>query len=170
MDRATRLLVNLTSMEVSNLLDFLKSGVGDCRILSTFYFMLRPQGGSLVPMGIMVPVLSLESGLENLLIPVWIGVEIGMDPSTPVLIIHHRVLLVHSLPGIDLAKISSTLGVSSVCDVSLIVDFVSRSKTETSPMIRQHIFLSMIQLVVWVTLSGLLVRFPCASLTVTVFN
>ena len=71
---ATRLLVNCPSIEVSNLLDFLKYGVTDCRILSIFGLALRQQGGALVPMLIlvmlpMVPVLSLEAEVEDFLIP-----------------------------------------------------------------------------------------------------
>ena len=60
-------------MEVLNLLDFTKSAVVDCRILSIFGIMLRPQCGALVwsqfIMGILVLVLSLEVGLEYSLIP-----------------------------------------------------------------------------------------------------
>ena len=74
MGDTTRLLVNYPSMEVSNLLDFLKSGVADCRISSIFGITLRPQGGEVVPMGILfpvplVPVLLLENGVEDFLIP-----------------------------------------------------------------------------------------------------
>ena len=74
MGSATRLLVNCPSMEVSNLLDFLKYEVADFRILSIFGLTLRPQSGAVVPMGILIPVPlvplpSLEAGVENLLIP-----------------------------------------------------------------------------------------------------
>ena len=66
-------------MEVSNLLDFLKYGVADCCILSIYGITLRPQGGIEAPMEILVLIplvteLSLESRVEYLLIPLWIGV------------------------------------------------------------------------------------------------
>ena len=68
------LLVNFQSMEVSNLLDFPKYGVLDCRISSIFAFTLRPQVGAVVPMAILdlvtlVISLSPESGVEGFLIP-----------------------------------------------------------------------------------------------------
>ena len=74
MGGATRLLVNCPSMEVSNLLDFIKYELADFRILSIFGLALRPQGGSVVQLGILVPVplvplMSLEAVLEYLLIP-----------------------------------------------------------------------------------------------------
>ena len=74
MGGTSRLLVKYLSMEVSNVLDFLKYGVADCRILSIYGLVLRPQGGEVVPMGILVavplvPLLSLEAGVEDLLIP-----------------------------------------------------------------------------------------------------
>ena len=80
---------------------------------------LSPQGGELFPMVILitvtlVPVLSLEAGLEDLLIPLSIGVEIGIDPSTPVLLICRRVLLVHVLPKGTSTKIYITAGINSV--------------------------------------------------------
>ena len=61
-------------MEVLHFLDFPKCAVVDCRILSIFGLMLRLQGGALAPMEIMVsllmvPELSLESGVEYLIIP-----------------------------------------------------------------------------------------------------
>ena len=60
-------------MKVSNLLDFLRSGVADCHILSIFGLTLRPQGAAVIPTEILVPVplvpsLSLEAGVEDLLI------------------------------------------------------------------------------------------------------
>ena len=127
-------------MEVSNLLDFLKFGVAHCRISSIYGLMLKPQGGQASLMEILVlvppvPALSLEAGMEYLFIPLWIGVEIGMDLSTPVLLIRRRVLIVHVLPNIASANISFTPIVSSVFGVSLIVGFIGRDKTETSTMV-----------------------------------
>ena len=52
----TILLVNCQSMEVSNLLDFLKSGVLDFCVLTIFGLTLIPQVGSVVPMGILFPL------------------------------------------------------------------------------------------------------------------
>ena len=49
MGGATRLSVNCRSIEVSNLLDFLKSGVVDCHISSISGLTLSPQGGAVVP-------------------------------------------------------------------------------------------------------------------------
>ena len=49
MGGATRLLVNCRSMEMSNILDFLKYGVADCHILSISGLKLSPQGGAVVP-------------------------------------------------------------------------------------------------------------------------
>ena len=56
MGGTTILLVNCQSMEVSNLLDFLKFGVVDCRVLTIFGLTLIPQVGSVVPMGILFPL------------------------------------------------------------------------------------------------------------------
>ena len=69
MSGSARLLVNCSSMEVSNLLEFLKSGVVDDHISSIFGITLRSQGGAVVSMVIMVMVPlvmvpSLESGVE----------------------------------------------------------------------------------------------------------
>ena len=74
MGGAIRLLVNCTSMEVSNLLEILKYGVMDFHIRSIFRLALSPHGGVIFPMEIMVtvslvPVLSMENGVEHLLIP-----------------------------------------------------------------------------------------------------
>ena len=44
-----RLLVNCRSMEVSNLLEFLKYGVADCLILSISELTLGPHGGTVFP-------------------------------------------------------------------------------------------------------------------------
>ena len=79
MGGATILLVNFLSMEVSNLLDSLKSWVADCRILSICGLTLRTQVRKVVPLGILVPVplvllLSLGAGVEYFLIPLQIGV------------------------------------------------------------------------------------------------
>ena len=66
--------VNLPSMEVSIFLDFLKSGVGYCHISSISGLALKPYGGSVVLMGILVPVplvliLSLKYGASDFIIP-----------------------------------------------------------------------------------------------------
>ena len=106
--------------------------------------MLRPQGesvvASIVTMGILVLLLSLEAGVKYFLIPQLIGVENGMDLSTPVLMIHCEVLLVQALPNVASVNISFTAGVSSICGVILITEilgFVGGGKTETSSMVRQ---------------------------------
>ena len=73
MGGATRILGNFPSMAASNVLEFINSRVADCHILSILGLTLRPQGGavlvSLVPMGILVTILSLEARVEDLLIP-----------------------------------------------------------------------------------------------------
>ena len=73
MGGVTRLLVNFLSMEVSNLSESMRSGVANFHILPIFGLTLMPQGGvvvvSLVPTVIMVPILLLEAGLEDVLIP-----------------------------------------------------------------------------------------------------
>ena len=56
MGNATRSSVNCRSMEVSNLLEFIKSRVADFRILSNSGIMLRPQGWEVAPMEILVLV------------------------------------------------------------------------------------------------------------------
>ena len=69
-----------------------------------------------------------------------IGVEIGMDPSTPVLLIRRVVLLVHALPDVTSANIYFTTGVISVYGVSpitAILGFFDGGKTEISLMVRQ---------------------------------
>ena len=141
MGGVTRLLANCWSIEASNLLDFLKYGVADCYKSSTYELTLRPQFGAVPPMETLflvtlVPSLSLESGLEYFLIPLWIGLEIGMDPSMPVLMIRRGVMLIHALIDVAFTNISCTTGFISVCGVSLIVRLVGGGKTETSPMVR----------------------------------
>ena len=79
MGGANRILVNCLSMEVSNLLDFFKYGVVDCRLLSISRLMLRPQRGAVAPMKFLVmvplvPALSLKVGVGDFLIPLSIGV------------------------------------------------------------------------------------------------
>ena len=104
-----------------------------------------------------------------------------MDLPTPVLLILRGVLLVHVLPDVASAKISFTAGVISVYGVSLIVRFVDRGKTGTSPMVQtlynfwsKTLFLVWVNvsgpLLVWVYVSESLVRLPCASLAVALFN
>ena len=82
-------------------------------------------------------VLSLESGVEDLLIPLLIGVGIGIDLSTPVLLIRRGVLLVNTFPNIASANVSFNAGVISVCGFSLVVEFIGGGKIETSPMVRK---------------------------------
>ena len=176
MGGATRLLVNSWSLEVYNLLDFLKYWVADCHKFSISRLMLRPQSGSVAPMKIVVLVplflaLSLESGVKYLLITLSIVLDIGMDISTPLLMIHWSVLIVHTLPDVASAKISFTAGVSSVCGVSLNVVFLGGGTTKNYLMVRQlNNLWSRIPLLVWVTVSRLLVRSTCASLAVALFN
>ena len=82
---------------------------------------------------------------------------------------------------ISSTNISFTIDISSICDTVLIVSFVGGSKTETFKMVRplKQIW-SNITLLVGVTVSGLLlvqvtvseplVRLPCVSLAVNIFN
>ena len=129
-------------MEVSNLLEFLKSGVADFRVSSIFGFKLRPKDGPVLPMVFLVlvplvPLLTLKASVEDLLSLLQIGVKIRMDLSTPVLLIRRKVILVHALHGVTLTKIFSIEGVRSVCGVSIVVRFISGGKAETSMMVRQ---------------------------------
>ena len=94
-----------------------------------------------------------------------------MDPSTPVLLIRRGDLLVHALPDVARANISFISGVSSIYGVSIIIGFVSKGKTETSLMVGQlNNCWSKITLLVWLTVSGSLIRSPCVSLVVAIFN
>ena len=97
-----------------------------------------------------------------------------MGMSAPALLIFPRVLLFHVLPNVVYANIYFTAGISSVCGDSLIAEilrFISRGKTDTSPIVRQlNNSWYNIPLLVLVTVSGSLVRSPCASLAVAVFN
>ena len=97
-----------------------------------------------------------------------------MDLSTPFLMIRPGFLLVHTLSDVAPVSISFTTGIGSVCGVFLILailGLVGGGKTETSLMVRQlKMFWSKIPLLVLVTVSGSLVRPPCASLAVAVFN
>ena len=164
MGGATRLLVNCRSMEVSNLLYFLKSGVADCRILSISGLMLRTQGGAVVT------IIKIRDGDEVSLIPQEWPILPGMVPSTPILIIFRGVLLVHALPGVASTNIFFTASVISICAAS-ITGFVGGVKAEIYPMVRQlNNVSSSILLLVWVTASELFVRLPCASLAVALFN
>ena len=164
MGSATRLLVNFHSMEVSNLLDLLRSGVADCLLLQIYRTTLRPQGGAVVPM---IPIIS---GEEVSLIPQACPMFPEVVPLTPVLLICRGVLLVYTLLDVVSAKIFFTVGVIRVCGASTI-GFTGRVWTGTSPMVRKlNNFPSKITLLVWVTVSGLLVRSPCVSLTVAFFN
>ena len=79
MGGTTRLSVNFHSMKVSNYLDFIKYGVVDCHILSTSLLTLNTQGGEVVKMEtllplLLVPLLSMESGVEYFLITLSTGV------------------------------------------------------------------------------------------------
>ena len=70
---ATKILVKYPTMEVSNLLESLRFGVPDFHLFSIPGIMRSSAGEAvlvmLVPMVILVPVISLEAGMEVLLIP-----------------------------------------------------------------------------------------------------
>ena len=177
MDGATKIFVKFLSMKVSNLSKFLRFWVADCRLFPIPGIMRSPASEAVmlprVQMLILVPVLSLDSRLEVLLIPLWIWVENGVDPSTPVLLIRCRVLFIHALPNVASANISCTSGISSVCgasSIAAILDFVRVDKTETSLMVPKQWFWSIIPLLVWVTVSVSLARLTCASLVVALFK
>ena len=105
----------------------------NCFILTRFALSL------FLPEPELLPMLSLEAGGGFLLIPLLIGVEIGVDLSTPVLMILRGVLLVHVLLDDASAMISFTSGISSVRGASSIAPilwFVRGCKTETSPIVR----------------------------------
>ena len=73
MGGATEILVNFPSMEASNLSDFLIFGEADFRLLPIPGLLKSSSGGAvlvlLITMEILVPVMSLESGVEVSLIP-----------------------------------------------------------------------------------------------------
>ena len=161
---ATRLLVNFWPMEVSNLLDFMRSGEVDCRLFPISGIMLRPQGEALVP------IIPIRYGEEVSLIPQSWPMFPGLVLLTPVLLTCRSVLLVHAFPDAASANISFDAGAISVYGTSTI-GFVGGGWTGTSLMVRQvNTFSSKILLLVWVTVSGLLVILPCASLLVALFN
>ena len=97
-----------------------------------------------------------------------------MYPSIPVLMICRRVLLFNVLPDVSSLKIYFAAVFSRDCGGSIIeaiLGFIVGGKTETYPMVRQlNNFRSKIPLLVQVHVSRLLVRSPCASLMVAVFN
>ena len=94
-----------------------------------------------------------------------------MDPSRPGILICCRVLLVHALPSIAPENIFSNAGVISVCGGITIIGFISGGKKETSLMVcKLKMFWSNFLLLVKVSVSVSLVRLPCASLAVYVFN
>ena len=72
MGGTTKSLVNFTSMAASNLSEFLIFGEVDCHLFPIPGLLISSAGGvvlvPLIPMGILVPVLSLESGVEAFLI------------------------------------------------------------------------------------------------------
>ena len=72
MGGATKLLVNFQSMAASNLLEFLRFGEADCHLFPITGILISSASGAvLVPlftMEMLVPLLSMESGLEFLLI------------------------------------------------------------------------------------------------------
>ena len=72
MDPRPVLLENFPSMEMSNLLEFLKFGVADCCLFPIPEFLRSLGGGKilvlLVQMEILVPLVSLEPGVEVFLI------------------------------------------------------------------------------------------------------
>ena len=151
-------------MELSNLLDFLRSRVADWLLLLISGITLRPHGGAVVPM------ITIISGEEVSLIIQACPILHGVVTLTPVLLICRGVLLVYTLLDVASEKIFFTIGVISVCG-SIKIGFTGRVWTGTSPMVRQlNTFTSKITLLVWVTVSGLIVRSPCASLTVAFLN
>ena len=164
MGGVTILLVNCRPMEVSNLLGFLIFGEVDCRVFPISRIMLRPQGGSVVP------IIPIRSGEEFSLIPQSWPMFPGVVLSTPILLTCHSVLLVHMFPDVASAKISFTAGIRSVYGVREI-GFAGEGWKGTSLMVSQlNEFSSKIPFFVWINLSGLLIILPCASLLVALFN
>ena len=146
----------------------------DRRISPISWLTLRPQGRSVSPM---IPI---RSGEEFSLIPQALSMFHGVVLLTPILITCRGILLVHTLPNVASANIFFATGVISVYGASKI-GFSSRVWTGTSPMVRHlNIFAPKILLVVRVTMSGpllvwetgsrSLVRLPCTSLAVALFN
>ena len=164
MSGANRWLVNCRSMEVSNSLEFIKSGIAGCLLLPISGLTLRPQGGAVVPI---IPIRVWE---EVLLISQAWTIFPGVVPLTPFLLTWWGVLLVHALPNVSSVNIFFAAGVIGICGASTIV-FSSGGWIETSPMVRPlNKFWSKILLLMWVTVSVLIVRSPYASLAFTLFN
>ena len=160
-------------MEVSNLLEYLRYGEVDWRISPISWNTLRPQVGALVT------TIPIRSGEEVSLILQARPMFTGVVPSNTVLLTFCGVLLVHLLPGVASAEILFAAGIIRICGASTI-RFDGGGWTWTSLIFRYlNNFLSNILLLVWVSVSGpllvkvtvygLLVIPPCASLTVALF-
>ena len=88
----------------------------------------------------------------------------------PILINYRSILLVHKLTEIVSAKICFAIGVISVC-VASTIGFARWDWTGTYLMFRHlNNVSSKIPWIVSVTLSGSIVRLPCASLMAALFN
>ena len=97
-----------------------------------------------------------------------------MDLSTPVLISFYGVLFVHALPKYSPTEISFITGISSVYGASsimAILGFVNEGKTETSLIVQQvYNSWSKSLFLIMVTVYDSLIRLPCLSVMVAMFN
>ena len=130
MGGTTRLLAIYQSMEVSNLLDYLRSGEIDCRISPISWLMLRPQCGAVDPM---IPI---RYGEEVSMIPQARPMFLGVIPLAPILINFHCARLVHAFTDAVYAEIFIIIGVISIYGTSTIV-FASRDEAETFTLVLQ---------------------------------
>ena len=151
--------INLTPSTVDSTMNLLLwTSIFACRrLLIAFLTLGREVLVLLITIGILVPLLTLETGVEDLLITLWIVVDIGMSPSTPVLLICRRYLLVPRFLDVTTVIISCTICVSSVCgtsSITSILGFVRGGKTETYSIVRLNKCWSIILLLGWVTLSS----------------
>ena len=143
MDVELRLSENFPSTAVSNFWGFLtKPWEVDCRILSTSWINLIPQGVS-------SPIIPIIYGEDVSKIPITLSMPPGMLPLMPVLLNCRLVLDVHAPPDAMSTNVSFVSGIRSVGGVNIITKipvFVSRGKTG---MVRQlNIFCSKIPLLV----------------------
>ena len=140
------------------------SGKVDCLILPTSGIKLRPQGGE-------VPKIPIIYGEDVSTTRISLPMSPDMLPSTPVLLTHRRVLDVHAQPAAVYLTIYFVAGTRSFCGVNIIAAIPGFSEGLKKGIFRKlNNFCSKIPFLVQATVSGSLVRSPCATLVVAVFD
>ena len=180
MDAESRSSGNFPSTTASIFWVFLSKPVDvDFRFLATWLILISPQGG-------VVASIPISTGKGAFFTLTTCPMSSGVLPSMPVLLTLHGVLLTHAPPGAASATTSFVAGVNSVSIASVAPLKSAQSSGQSSGLIlgwRQgesgySIFLFritvasicnfLLPLLVWITVSGLCVRSPCASLAVAV--